>query len=88
MQAKPGQEAAVRQQLLALVEPSRRDPGCINYDLHEASEQPGRFLFHENWESKAHLEAHLQKPALRAVLAQVTPLLGELPEVVLWHRVL
>jgi quinol monooxygenase YgiN len=28
--------------------------------LHEAPEEPGKFLFHENWTSQAHLDAHLQ----------------------------
>ena len=49
MEAKPGQEVALRQVLLGLVPVTRQEPGCLNYDLHQAADDPGRFLFHENW---------------------------------------
>ncbi len=84
--AKPGKEGAVRQELRSLVAPSRKDAGCLNYDLHQALENPALFLFHENWASKAHLDAHLQKPDLQPVLARVGKLLAEPPQVTLWEK--
>ncbi len=86
MKAKSGKEAQVRKELLALVGPSRKDPGCLNYDLHQGQDQPGLFMFHENWTSKAHLDAHLKKPDLQAVLGQVSPLLSEAPQITLWEK--
>ena len=56
IKAKPGKEGQVRQELLSLVAPSRKDAGCLNYDLHQALDNPTLFLFHENWTSKAHLD--------------------------------
>jgi quinol monooxygenase YgiN len=50
--AKAGQEAELRRELLSLIPTTRQEPGCINYDLHQASDNPGKFLFHENWTSK------------------------------------
>jgi quinol monooxygenase YgiN len=85
--AKPGKEAQVRQELLSLVVPSRKDAGCINYDLHQASDNPALFLFHENWTSKAHLDAHLAKPDLQAVLGQVGQLVAEPPQITLWDKI-
>ena len=85
--AQPGKETEVRRELLSLVGPSRQDAGCLNYDLHQGVEHPGWFLFHENWESKAHLERHLQKPALQAVLARVGQLAAEPPQVTLWEKI-
>jgi quinol monooxygenase YgiN len=84
--AQPGKEAEIRQELLSLVAPSRRDAGCVNYDLHQGVDNPGWFVFHENWESKAHLERHLQKPDLQAVLAQVGKLVAEPPQITLWEK--
>ncbi len=84
---KPGQEGAVREKLLPLLAPSRKDAGCLNYDLHQALDNPALFLFHENWASKAHLDAHLQKPDLQAVLAGLGPLLAEPPQVTLWEKI-
>ncbi len=86
-QAKPGKETAVRQELLSLVAASRKDAGCLNYDLHQGQENPALFLFHENWASKAHLDAHLQKPDLQAVLARVQQLVTEPPQVTLWKTI-
>ncbi len=87
LKAKPGQESQVRQELLSLVAPSRQDDGCLNYDLHQALDNPALFLFHENWTSQAHLERHLQKPDLQAVLTRVGQLAAEPPQITLWKKI-
>lgn len=77
--AKPGCEQRLREELLRLIEPTRAEEGCLQYDLHESTEQPGRFLFYENWTSRAALDRHLATPhlerlsALLAELAQAEP---------------
>jgi quinol monooxygenase YgiN len=86
IKAKPGNENSVRQELLSLVAPSRKDTGCLNYDLHQGLDNPALFLFHENWTSKAHLDQHLQKPDLQAVLARVSQLVAEPPQITLWEK--
>ena len=85
--AKPGKEDQVRQELLSLVAPSRKDAGCLNYDLHQALDNPALFLFHENWTDEAHLEWHMQKPDLQAVLARVGQLVAEPPQITLWKKI-
>lgn len=76
--AKPGMEKEVRQMLLALLEPSRKDDGCISYNLHEEAGQPGRFWFIENWASKELLEAHLAQPHLVDFVAKKDQYLTEM----------
>jgi quinol monooxygenase YgiN len=85
--AKPGKESQVRQLLLSLLAPSRKDAGCLNYDLHQALDNPVLFLFHETWASKVHLDAHLEKPDLQTVLAKVKQLVAEPPQVRLWEKI-
>jgi len=85
--AKPGKESQVRQELLSLLAPSRKDAGCLSYHLHQAADNPALFLFHENWASKADLDAHLQKPHLQSALAKVGPLSAEPPQVTLWEKI-
>jgi quinol monooxygenase YgiN len=87
IKAKPGKERLVRQELLSLVNPSRKDAGCLNYDLHQALDNPALFLFHENWTSQALLDQHLQKPDLQAVLARVSQLVAEPPQITLWEKI-
>ena len=87
IKAKPGKESLVRQELLSMVAPSRKDAGCLNYDLHQALDHPALFLFHENWTSKAQLDQHHQKPDLQAVLARVSHLVAEAPQITLWEKI-
>lgn len=58
MQAKPGKEDELRTAVLAVIEPTRKEEGCVQYDLHEHTEHPGAFVFYENWTSKEHLARH------------------------------
>ena len=60
VRAKPGLEAKVKQECLALVAPSREEKGCINYDLYQSSDDPTLFIFYENWESRGDIERHLE----------------------------
>jgi quinol monooxygenase YgiN len=86
-QARPGKEADLRAALTGLVAPTRKEAGCLNYDLHQSPENPGKFLFHENWTSKALLEAHLQSPHLKALLPQIDELCVAFPEITLWEKI-
>ncbi len=87
LHAKPGQESAVKQELLALVPVTRQEPGCLKYDLHQSVDIPGHFLFHETWTSKRHLEDHLARPHLKAFLAKAADLLCHPPSITLWERI-
>ena len=86
-QARPGKETDLRAALIGLVAPTRQEAGCLNYDLHQSPEKPGRFLFHENWTSKALLEAHLQSAHIKALLPRVDELCVAFPEILLWEKI-
>jgi len=51
---------------LGLIEPTRKENGCISYELYQDTVNPGKFTFIENWESKAHLDVHLKTPHMAA----------------------
>ena len=87
IKAKPGKEATLRADLLALVPITRQEPGCINYDLHIATDNPGHFMFHENWASQQHLNDHLARPHIAAMLAKAPELLAEPPQILSWERI-
>jgi quinol monooxygenase YgiN len=87
LKAKPGQEAALRQELLRLIPPTRSEPGCLNYDLHQDTEDPARFVFHENWASKQHLDTHLETPHLKALAARADELLAAPPQLILAEKI-
>jgi quinol monooxygenase YgiN len=85
--AKPGKEQALRAALLAVCAPTRRERGCLNYDLHVSPDDPGLLVFHENWASKADLEAHLASSHIAAFRAVAPELLAEPANITLWSEV-
>lgn len=87
IRAKPGMEDVVLQSLLAMVEATRREAGCLNYDLHVSPDDPGLFLFYENWESKAHLDAHAQSAHIQVFRAHAAEWLAEPVEIKLYRMV-
>ncbi len=57
--AKPEHHEAVGKATRAMLKPSRSEPGCIQYDLHEEQGNPGHFVFLERWKSAQALEEHM-----------------------------
>ena len=51
---------------MGLIEPTRKEVGCISYELYQDTVNPGKFTFIENWQSKEHLDVHLKTPHLVA----------------------
>ncbi len=62
LRAREGQETLLEAELRALTGPSRREQGCLTYEIHRSIEPPGALLLHEVWESReAHTE-HMHTP--------------------------
>ncbi len=47
-----------------LVENSRKEVACLQYDLHQNIDDSNIFIFHEAWKNKEGLDLHNQKPYL------------------------
>ena len=45
LKAKAGKEAQVRQELFSLLGPTRAEEGCINFDMHDAPNDPACSCF-------------------------------------------
>ena len=87
VKAKQGKEEELKQALLGLIEPSRNDDGCINYDLHISEDGPGQYMFHETWRDKEALVKHLSTPHLREFISKSEELLEGEMNVSLWNKV-
>jgi quinol monooxygenase YgiN len=77
LKAKPEFAEELGQYLYALVEPSRSEADCLNYDLHQSNNDPSIWLLYENWTSKEALDDHFDMPYLRAFLPELNRLLAE-----------
>ena len=49
----------VKAELEKLVDITRTEQGCINYDLHQDNTNPAVFVFYENWESRQLWQEHM-----------------------------
>lgn len=77
MRAAPGRREELRATLEALVEPTSKEKGYVNYDLHQGVEDPDLFFFYENWETGEDLDAHGGSPHLQTFAARIPELLDE-----------
>jgi quinol monooxygenase YgiN len=87
IKAKQGNADEVRSELLKLIEPTRGEAGCINYDLHQLLDDPNCFVFYENWESKDHLDQHLASAHISVFLEKADKLLSEPIEIKLLEMI-
>jgi quinol monooxygenase YgiN len=85
--AKHGLEAKVREELELLLAPTRKEEGCLNYDLHHSVDDSTRFMFHENWRSKQDLDAHLASAHLVRFQGLAGELFAEAPQITLWEEI-
>lgn len=67
----------VKAELTKLVSSSRQDPGCLQYDLHQDTTDPTRFLFFENWESRELWKRHMETPHLQTYRANTEGVIDE-----------
>lgn len=66
--ARPECIEALRTLLVGALEPTRRESGCIRYELLQNAADPADFTFVEEWADDAAFNAHLETPHLKAVL--------------------
>jgi quinol monooxygenase YgiN len=67
VKAKPDQVEAVKDALMSLVEPTRKEPGCLCYNLHQSKADPTQFMFYEQWANKDAFDAHGQTPHMKVL---------------------
>lgn len=72
-QAKAGHEQELAAILAALVEPSRKDSGCLLYTLYRDRSDAGRFVFIEKWTDGDSLSRHEQTPHFQTLLKLLPP---------------
>lgn len=62
LRPREGQETLLEAELRALLGPTRKEDGCLTYDLHRSMEAPSAFLLHEVWASREAHSRHTNTP--------------------------
>jgi quinol monooxygenase YgiN len=86
METSPDKANQLVQVCLGLVEPSRKDPGCISYELFQDKQHPGKVTFIEKWENQEALDAHLKTPHLVNGLNAIGALATKPAEVLILNK--
>lgn len=67
--AKPEKIELVKTELKKLIDKTRAEKGCLQYDLHQDNENPAHFMFFENWESRDSWQKHMKSNHLKEYMA-------------------
>ena len=67
--------------LETMVTPTRKEPGCIEYDLCQDQADPTRFAMIETWEDDAALATHLALDSLQQAVGALMHMAAEPPTV-------
>lgn len=67
--AKTDKVELVKTELLKLIDVTRAEEGCINYNLHQDNENPAHFMFYENWISRELWQTHMGNQHLKDYMA-------------------
>ncbi|MGI8919349.1 MAG: putative quinol monooxygenase [Pyrinomonadaceae bacterium] len=81
IKALPDKASDVRAVLTTLIEPTRKEAGCILYELWQNRADATDFTFVEEWESDAALDAHAASPHLKDAAARLHGLILQAPDV-------
>jgi quinol monooxygenase YgiN len=87
LRAREGQETLLEAELRALVAGTRREEGCLQFDLHRAEETSGAFLLHEVWASHDAHKRHKNTPHFLRYNARKDALLAS-RDATFWKQIL
>lgn len=76
--AKKDSVESVKNEMLKLIVPTRKEDGCIEYNLHQDNDDPAVFVFYETWESLACLENHMSTDHFKSFVSAIGSLVEEM----------
>lgn len=85
--ALPDKIEQLKAVLIELIEPTRAEVGCIQYDLLQNTSDPTDFTFVEEWSSTAALEAHLTSQHLQKAINQINGLVAQSPDICRYEQI-
>ncbi|MGH9743733.1 MAG: putative quinol monooxygenase [Candidatus Acidiferrum sp.] len=86
LRPRDGQAMLLEAELRALVGPTRKEDGCLTYDLHRSADDPISLLLHEIWASREAHSRHTNTPHFLRWNARKDALLAS-RDVTFWKRI-
>ncbi|HUL91341.1 MAG TPA: putative quinol monooxygenase [Burkholderiales bacterium] len=79
--AQPGKEAELEAALREAVQPTRAQPGCLQFSLWRPAGAAGTLVGFERWASAEHHQAHLQGAHVQRLMSRMGGVLAAPPEI-------
>ena len=81
LKVKADMIAEAKSAALKIVADSRKEAGCLNYDIHQSIEDETLFFWHETWANKAALDEHFATPFFAEFFKTVEEVAAEPPQI-------
>ena len=79
--AQPSKVEDTRILLAGIVEATRKENGCVHYELMQNRANPAEFTTLEEWANEAAIAAHMASDHVQAAFAKAGALLAEAPDI-------
>ena len=87
LQANPGKEDELEKLLLTLLDPVSKETDTLEYRIHRALDNPGRFFFYEKYTNRSAIDSHMATPHFKALLVKLDGLIAQPPEIILHEEI-
>ncbi|HEY9790510.1 MAG TPA: putative quinol monooxygenase [Candidatus Obscuribacterales bacterium] len=81
--AQPGNEEGLLEELKLMVQPTRKEPGCLRYDLNYDPAHKDIFWFVEEWADESALDRHNQTAHFKKLQERKSALVANAERVLL-----
>jgi len=85
--AHPGKEKELEDILLSVLAPTAKETGTLEYKIHRALENPGRFFFYEKYADREALDTHMATPHFQELLRRLEGVIAQEPDIVLHEEI-
>ena len=75
--AQPGRESEVMELFRKLTAESRKEPGCLMYQVHRQQKDPSRFFVYEQYRDEQALQSHRNTPHFLEYARKQLPAIAE-----------
>ena len=78
--ARPEAKQALEDALRAMLAPTRKEAGCLRYELVHSADDPNELAMIEEWRSEADAATHMKTAHVAELFAKLPALLAGPPE--------
>ena len=81
IKAKPDKIGEVLEFLLGLIEPTRKEAGCLSYELLQNRKDSTDFTFIEEWDSDSAFDGHSNSTHIKAAGPKLNEIVARAPDI-------